>query len=201
MAETEEDRMNNESISYWKRFFGPMNLSLGSSGNHSLSKDGEKWINLDMNPKANPDVLHNLNDLPLPFADNTFDCVLATHVFEHLDKIKWVYVVADIHRILKPGGALIAVTPHGSSDIAMAQAQHKGIFFEATWNTIRADSYTQPGSTGYLDDEGLPFRDWVFDTCILVPWPEFKDDPDLEYKATHYRNYINEMHVILKAVK
>jgi len=193
--------MNSESVMYWKRFYGDLNLSLGSSANHSVTSNGHRWINLDMNPKANPDVLHDLNELPLPFEDNTFDCVLATHIFEHLEKTQWVKVVADIHRILKPGGAMIAVTPHGSSDVALGMAQHKQAFFECTWNTIRAESYTKPGNNGYLDDEGLPFRNWAFDTCLLVPWPEFMNDTDLEYKAAHGRNYINEMHVIMKAIK
>jgi SAM-dependent methyltransferase len=196
--------VNSESIVYWKRFFGDCNLSLGSSANHSFDPNGkQQWINLDMNPKAKPDVIHNLNELPLPFADDMFDCVLATHIFEHLEKTQWVKVVADIHRILKPNGTMIAVTPHGSSDVALGMAQHKQAFFECTWNTIRAESYTKPENNGYLDDEGLPFCNWEFDTCLLVPWPEFCDLPpkELEYKAAHERNYINEMHVILRAVK
>jgi SAM-dependent methyltransferase len=194
--------VNSESLRYWKNFFGPLNLSIGSSANHSYDPVGEnKWVNLDMNPKANPDVLHNLNDLPLPFDDNTFDCVLATHVFEHLEKEKWLFVVADIHRILKPNGHMIAVTPHGSSDVAMGMAQHRQAFFECTWQSITPESYNRPGNNGYLDDEGFPFREWKADTLLLVPWPEFMDDPDLEFHAHHGRNYINEMHVIFKAIK
>jgi SAM-dependent methyltransferase len=193
--------MNSESVGYWQRFYGERNLSIGSSANHSKGPKGQEWINLDMNPKANPDVVWNLEDLPMPFLDNSFDCVLATHILEHLGKDQWVRVVADIHRILKPGGAMIAVTPHGSSDVALGMAQHKQAFFECTWNTIRAESYTKPENNGYLDDEGLPFRNWEFETCILVPWPEYMDMPDLEEKAKHGRNYINEMHVIMKAVK
>jgi SAM-dependent methyltransferase len=193
--------MNNETMSHWQIFFGENNLSIGSSANHSRGPKGQNWINLDMNPKANPDVLWNLNNLPMPFKDNTFDCVLATHILEHLGKEQWVHVIADIHRILKPGGAMIAVTPHGSSDVALGMAQHKQAFFECTWNTIRAESYTKPDNNGYLDDEGLPFRNWIFDTCLLIPWPEYMDDPDLAEKVKHGRNYINEMHVIMKAVK
>lgn len=193
--------MNNETVAYWKRFFGAKNLSIGSSANHSIGQEGQTWINLDMNFNANPDVIWNLNDLPMPFYDNTFDCVLATHILEHLEKDKWVHVVADIHRILKPGGHMIAVTPHGSSDVALGMAQHKQAFFECTWNTIRAESYTKPENNGYLDDEGLPFRDWVFDTCLLIPWPEYMNDPDIAEKAKHGRNYINEMHIIMRAVK
>lgn len=50
-------------------------------------------------------------DLRLPFADQTFDSVLMSHVLEHLAHP--TPVMKDIVRVLKPGGTLLVVVPHG----------------------------------------------------------------------------------------
>jgi ubiquinone/menaquinone biosynthesis C-methylase UbiE len=40
----------------------------------------------------------------LPFDDNTFDEVYASHVLEHVPWYNTVIALRDVHRILKPGG-------------------------------------------------------------------------------------------------
>jgi SAM-dependent methyltransferase len=49
----------------------------------------------------------------LPFADRTFDLVHANQVIEHLADIDTF--LAEIHRVLKPGGVAIVSTENGSS--------------------------------------------------------------------------------------
>jgi SAM-dependent methyltransferase len=47
--------------------------------------------------------------LDLPFADGTFDCVIASEILEHVpqdDK-----AIAELVRVLKPGGALVITVP------------------------------------------------------------------------------------------
>ncbi|MDF1671614.1 MAG: class I SAM-dependent methyltransferase [Roseovarius sp.] len=45
----------------------------------------------------------------LPFPDNHFDCVVAMAVLEHV--LEPEVVVAQMHRVLKPGGMVVADTP------------------------------------------------------------------------------------------
>jgi len=50
---------------------------------------------------------------PLPFPDASFDVVLAVSVFSHLDASGQLAWLAEISRLLRPGGLLIAST-HGA---------------------------------------------------------------------------------------
>lgn len=47
---------------------------------------------------------------PLPFAAGAFDVVYAVSVFTHLDEGPQRVWLAELHRILRPGGALVAST-------------------------------------------------------------------------------------------
>lgn len=49
---------------------------------------------------------------PLPFADETFDLVIADYVLEHVDAGDAQDVADEIMRVLKPGGWLAARTPN-----------------------------------------------------------------------------------------
>jgi SAM-dependent methyltransferase len=70
---------------------------------------------LDIDPDNRPDVVHDLNALPLPFADNSFDEIHAYEVLEHIGRQgDWQFFFAqfdDLWRILKPGGWLCCTVP------------------------------------------------------------------------------------------
>jgi len=52
----------------------------------------------------------NLNNDPLPYADNTFDLITCTEVVEHLERFR--FIVREIVRVAKPGGLVIFSTPN-----------------------------------------------------------------------------------------
>ncbi len=58
------------------------------------------------------DVVHNLNEMPYPFATASADVIILRHVIEHLQDV--TKTIQECARILKPGGTLIALTPHFS---------------------------------------------------------------------------------------
>jgi SAM-dependent methyltransferase len=59
----------------------------------------------------------------IPFADNSFDVVVSNQVFEHILDPRPVLV--EIHRVLKPGGAFIALFP----DNTVWFEGHVGLYF------------------------------------------------------------------------
>jgi ubiquinone/menaquinone biosynthesis C-methylase UbiE len=60
----------------------------------------------------------DLETQPLPVDDNTFDMVLCTEVIEHLE-LDPMFMIAEINRVLKPGGFLILTTPNITSSRAI----------------------------------------------------------------------------------
>ena len=94
-------------------------LNLGSGED---KKEG--FINIDLNPLTEPDINHDLNQIPYPFKDNTFDEIVAFHILEHLDKP--FLIMKELHRILKPGGLLHIKVPHFSR--GFSHAEHKAGF-------------------------------------------------------------------------
>src|ERR1044072_2407421 len=68
-------------------------------------------IGMDVNPRTAADVIHNLDNLPYPFADSEFDEVIGRHVIEHVRDP--MAVMSELHRITRAGGgaAKVAAPP------------------------------------------------------------------------------------------
>jgi SAM-dependent methyltransferase len=72
----------------------------------------EGFVNLDISPLSEADVIHNLEDFPYPFETNSFTLIEAEHLLEHLSNP--FRVMAELNRLLKPGGSLRILVPHFS---------------------------------------------------------------------------------------
>ena len=97
----------------------PRKLNLGC-GKFKLTG----YHNVDAWPEAHPDQLVNLEELPLPFGDGTFDEVRADHLLEHLHDP--FAMMREMHRICAPGALIRIKVPHFSR--GMTHADHKRSF-------------------------------------------------------------------------
>lgn len=194
--------MRDEVAWVHNKFFGKDNLYVGCGVDYTSSTNGVRWVNLDMNPDNHPDLVWDVNNLPLPFKDDEFDCIFTCHTLEHLERNRFVEFAAEAHRILKNGGRLIGITPYGSNDVAMGMPQHRMTFYEVTWQGLDVRVYDKERkSFGSGDDELLPFRKWDLEVLFVIPYPEFQKDPELAWKAKHLRNIIQDMHAVMRVVK
>jgi SAM-dependent methyltransferase len=71
-----------------------------------------------------PDVVTRLDcDIEtidrLPFEDEYFDVVTMLAVFEHIDPQRLVHLMAEVKRVLKPGGLCILTTPAAWTDAVL----------------------------------------------------------------------------------
>lgn len=74
------------------------------------------------------------------FAENAFDAITMNHVIEHLHDP--VGVLRECHRLLKPGGTLVAITPNVES-----YGHHR---FGASWRDLDPPRHLHLFSTGAL---------------------------------------------------
>ncbi|MCR4285721.1 MAG: class I SAM-dependent methyltransferase [Candidatus Kaiserbacteria bacterium] len=91
----------------------------------------EGWVNLDIASLPGVDVVHNIEDLPLPLADNSFDEILCNDILEHVD---YPPVLKEMVRILTPGGVIHIRSPHFSSRNNYVDPTHKSRFSVETFH-------------------------------------------------------------------
>lgn len=83
-------------------------------------------VNLDISADVGADVVHDLNCIPWPFEPGSFDEVHAYDVLEHVNDVP--KILEEIHRLCRPGGALLATVPHFSSANAFTDVTHRHWF-------------------------------------------------------------------------
>jgi len=70
------------------------------------------------------DVVHDLNVLPWPWEDNSFDHIVARSVMEHLN-IDLVQALDECWRILRPGGRAYLKVPFYAADASYSDPTHR----------------------------------------------------------------------------
>lgn len=85
------------------------------------------------------DIVHDLNRVPYPLADNYADEIHIYHVLEHLNEP--IKKMEELHRILKPGGILYMRVPHFSSMGAFTDLTHKRPFAYHSFDCFEKDNY------------------------------------------------------------
>ena len=69
------------------------------------------------------DIAHDLNELPWPWADSSFDLIVARAVLEHL-RMTLIESVNECWRILRPGGYLQLKLPHWQHEHSYTDPTH-----------------------------------------------------------------------------
>jgi len=93
----------------------------------------EGCIGLDFHKVKGVDVVHDLNKIPYPFKDNTFDEIYANHILEHLT-IPLDDILSELCRITKPKGKLKIRVPHALSVGAFTDPTHVKFFAYFTFD-------------------------------------------------------------------
>jgi SAM-dependent methyltransferase len=134
-------------------------IGCGNSRTKKLRFGDEGWTDLttiDHDPNCGADVVHDLEQYPWPFDDDSFDECHAYCVLEHLgrqgDYKSFFATFAEIYRILKPGGHLVAKCPSWQSKWAWGDPSHTRIISDASLVFLDQAQYAkQVGKTPMTD--------------------------------------------------
>jgi SAM-dependent methyltransferase len=98
-----------------------MKLNLGCGQN---KLDG--YLNVDKYDACEPDQVADLEVMPWPFADDSADEIMLTHVLEHLGRETDVFlgIIKELYRVLKPGGQVQIRVPHPRSEGYLGDPTH-----------------------------------------------------------------------------
>lgn len=111
---------------------------------------------LDIDPNCGADVAHDLNALPYPFADDSFDEIHAYEILEHCGRQgDWRFFFgqfAEFWRILKPNGYLIGTCPMWDSPWAWSDPGHTRVLTKHSLIFLSQAEYAnQIGKTHMTD--------------------------------------------------
>jgi len=125
-------------------------------------------LGVDINPRSDADVVHDLDDLPYPFEDSYFAEAYADNVLEHLEDV--VGVLEELHRICAPQATIRIAVPYFRSHWAFIDPTHHHFF------TVQSFSYFDPDhehSRLYrYSDARFAVERIVFNEAIRSKWPK-----------------------------
>jgi hypothetical protein len=109
-----------------------------------------------MNPEMKPDLIYNLEKVPLPFEDNSVDEIHAYHVLEHTgtqgDFRFFFAQFEDFWRILKPDAMFYGIVPSWNQEWAWGDPGHKRVITPGTLAFLDQTEYAkQVGHTAMCD--------------------------------------------------
>ncbi len=87
-------------------------------------RDG--FVNVDNAPLDGVDVVHDLAQMPWPFADDSVEEILAKDLIEHIEDLE--VFLRECHRVLRRGGCLIMSAPHFTSRGVWVDPTHRRAF-------------------------------------------------------------------------
>lgn len=83
-------------------------------------------IGIDINPRSQADVIHDLNITPYPFEESIFDEIYVDNVLEHLNDV--IKTLEELHRIGKPNALVKIIVPYFRSRWSCIDPTHKHFF-------------------------------------------------------------------------
>lgn len=134
-------------------------IGCGSNRDKKITLGGRtSWsalTTLDVMPDHAPDVVHDLDVLPYPFADNTFTEIHAYDVLEHQGKQgDWRFFFgqfSEFWRILKHGGVICGISPKALSPWAWGDPGHTRIISPQCLHYLDQRAYDEVGVSPVTD--------------------------------------------------
>lgn len=160
----------------------------------------EGWVNADAYEVCNPDLLLDLNKVPLPWKDNSVDEIYCSHVLEHVED--WWPTFVEFSRILKLGGILEIRVPDESSRTAITYRDHFHVFSLASFHGVHDATH---GSSAWAktEEKTIPLK---LESYYQVPYVQYEWMTRFGFKwvlkfcSNHLRNFIHEQRFLFRKI-
>ena len=125
-----------------------LDVGCGDKPYRRLLRGASSYVGLDVPDGGHADVVVQPGQ-PWPLEDSSFDAVLSTEVLEHAEDFE--HVLAEIARVLRPGGLAIITTPfiyneHGAPGDFRRLSLHGATRLFPGWETVEARRLGRAGS-------------------------------------------------------
>lgn len=165
----------------------------------------EDYIGIDVEQRADPDLIWDLERDPWPFPDNSVEQVLAKHVVEHIHDLKFFFQQA--YRVMQHGAMMIITVPHHCSDFFWGDPTHVRPI-----TRMMLDLLSRKSCAYFLENKlsNTPLAVyWAvdFDTtevqfAMSDQWKDKFNDHDKAMQAiATYNNIVNEVQFKLRCIK
>ena len=158
-------------------------------------------IGVDIDETVKPDIVWDLNKIPWPFNDNTFDQVWARHIYEHIDNP--VNFINEIHRVCKNNAIVEIMAPHASTVNVWSTIDHKRGMTTLTFKDIEQHGFkiikTEIRKAQKLDTRRLPIHKLIMDKFLT--WLANRNQYLCEQGWCYWVGGFNEIYGKLGVVK
>jgi|PlaIllAssembly_1097288.scaffolds.fasta_scaffold03221_2 hypothetical protein len=184
-----------------------MKLNLGCG-----DKKMEGYVNVDNDPRVQPDVLLDLEKDKWIWENDSVDEIVAHHILEHLGD-GYFHFLQEMYRVGKDGAIIHVLVPHPRHDVFLNDPTHKrpitveGLtMFNKSINRGWIASGDHSSKLGLLYDVNFELIDvkYAFDPFYreeVEAQPEDKRDAYLGRLARERNNVIIELFITLMVVK
>ncbi|SUX30221.1 class I SAM-dependent methyltransferase [Chromobacterium vaccinii] len=135
------------------------------------------FVNVDSQAACQPDQVVDLEQFPWPWADDSVDEIVMSHVLEHLGASTDIYlgIIKELYRVCVPNARVAITVPHPRSDNYLADPTHvrpiTAMGLQMFNQELNRQNIAEGGSSTPL---GVYLNvDWALessDVKILEPW-------------------------------
>jgi SAM-dependent methyltransferase len=150
-----------------------MVVDLGSGSNPRNAFGAKHVVGVDIFDQSPFTISEELSyrtlaeDGRIPFADGALDAVTAFDVIEHLPRQSsargsnhFINTMNEVHRVLKPGGLFLAVTPCFPSPAAFQDPTHVNIITTQTHRYFSDDVWARSKGYGFIGSFSTVSSGW-----------------------------------------
>jgi hypothetical protein len=171
------------------------------------------WVNVDLFPECDPDLVLDLESLPWPWADDSVEQVRFFHSLEHMgrDTGKFLGIVKELYRVCTDGAPIEIAVPHPRSDDFINDPTHVRIITPGLLSLLDrevCDDVVRRGGSNSPLAHYLHVDFAISDTKAVLEEPYFTQynekrlsSADIERMGREMNNVIAEYHITMAVRK